>query len=181
MSRLRASAAGPTPSASVLASLAARITPGTALNLFVGKKPGRVVDWTASGASSLKRSRSCRQGRRVGGGQVEPIAKHRGVKRRFPGIGVADCRVIEQVGKSKSRFVTCRFQPVVELLAKRGVERAVDEVIGLLDPDLPAGLGKVPCERKCSARRRLASSSVRHRVIRETIRPKSETVRRWRR
>ena len=62
MSRLRASAAGPTPSASVLASLAARITPGTALNLFVGKKPGRVVDWTASGASSLKRSRSAAKG-----------------------------------------------------------------------------------------------------------------------
>jgi hypothetical protein len=42
--------------------------------------------------------------------------------------------VIEQVGKSESRSVTCRFQPVVELLAKRGVERAVDEVLVSFTP-----------------------------------------------
>ena len=38
------------------ASRAARISAGTALNLFVGKRPGNVVDWTASGASNLKSS-----------------------------------------------------------------------------------------------------------------------------
>ena len=58
MMRLRASATVSTPSASELASRAARIRPGTALNLLVGKKPGSVVDWTASGASSLKSSLS---------------------------------------------------------------------------------------------------------------------------
>ena len=62
MMRLRASAAVPTPSASALASRVARIRPGTALNLLVGKKPGSVVDWTASGASSLKSSLSLASG-----------------------------------------------------------------------------------------------------------------------
>jgi hypothetical protein len=62
MMRLRASAAAPTPSASWLAKRVARISPGTALNLLVGKKPASVVDCTASGASSLKSSKSLANG-----------------------------------------------------------------------------------------------------------------------
>src|SRR5437762_5807942 len=44
MTRLRASAIGPVPSASLFARRATRIMPGTALNLFVGNNPGSVVD-----------------------------------------------------------------------------------------------------------------------------------------
>ena len=51
--------------------------------------------------------------------------------------------MIEQIGERKSRFVAGGFQPVVELFAKRGMERTVDEVVGLLDPDLPARLGEI--------------------------------------
>src|SRR5262245_62970584 len=53
--------------------------------------------------------------------------------------------MIEEVGKSKSRFFAWEFQSVVELFAKRGVERAIDEVIGVLDTDLPARIGEIAC------------------------------------
>src|SRR5262245_8560733 len=53
--------------------------------------------------------------------------------------------MIEQVGKTKSRCVACELQSVVELFAKRNVERAIDEVIGVLDTDLPARIGKIAC------------------------------------
>ena len=49
MNRLRASAAVPTPSASLLASLAARIAAGTALNLLVER--ARAAPWTAPQAA----------------------------------------------------------------------------------------------------------------------------------
>jgi hypothetical protein len=51
---------------------------------------------------------------------------------------VADRGMVRQIGKRKSRFVARGFQAVIELFAKRSVEGAVDEVVGLLDPDLPA-------------------------------------------
>ena len=136
---------GPMPSASVLASRDDRITPGTALNLFVGKKPGRVVDWTASGASSLNSSLSFGQGRRVGCRQTKPIAQDCGVERRFTRIGIAHRRMVEQIGKGKAGLVAGGVQPVIELLAQRRMKRTIDEVVRLFDPDLPASLRKIAC------------------------------------
>src|SRR6476620_2204982 len=121
---------------------------------FVGrKKAGQGCGLDRKWRFEFEKVTKRRQRRRVRCGQIEPIAKQLSVNSRRPGIRVANCGVIEQIGKSKSRSVARGFQSVVELFAKRSVERAVDEVISLLHPDLPTGFGKVSCTQ-VSARRR---------------------------
>ena len=44
-------------------------------------------------------------GRRVRGGQAEPVAQQRGVERRLAGIGVAHGRMVEQIGKREPGLI----------------------------------------------------------------------------
>ena len=115
------------------------------------------------------------------GGQSEPVAQQLRVDRRFSGIRVAHRWVIEQVGEGEPGFVAGHFEPVMKLLAKRYVERAVDEVVGLLHAR-SAGSLRQNTGREASSR--VACWPGRPspcRAARATSRPMSANGHRWRR
>ena len=77
--------------------------------------------------------------------QAEPVAQQCRVERRFAGIGVAHRGMVEEIGKREPGLVARRLESGVKLLAQRGMERAVDEIVRLLHADLATRLGEVAC------------------------------------
>ena len=59
--------------------------------------------------------------------------------------------MIEQICEREAGLVARCFEPIMKLLAKRDMKRAIDEVIGILDADLAARLREVALRGRCRA------------------------------
>jgi hypothetical protein len=117
--------------------------PGHGTEFVRGKKSWQSRGLDREGCLQFEKILQVRQRRRVGRGQAQPVTKQFGIDRGLAGIRITNRRMIEQIRERKAGLVAGQLEPIMKLLAKRDMKRAIDKVVGILDADLTARLREV--------------------------------------